>query len=667
MAGCKDEEETTDDSTQTETEKATFAGTHDFTAPETDKDFIKNGSTEYMIVLPDDASSLLLTARDELTYFFKMATDITLQSTTENNLENYANYQYISIGETDLLKNSGLTVDRKALGNDGYNIYTGNDDTIYLIGGSDYGSVYAVYGFLDINFHFESYYADCYELDTGVRNLKLKDFQVTDIPDFKERGLGYGIYDNDATYDVTNFRYRMGMAKDRGDNLMPIHERYDKSSSASTSTNADRYLPYDIYNNQEKNPDTYHPDWFSNNCKPGYYQFCFTARGNETEYEAMVEEIAKKIEFSLTIYNPQDYGNRYTAVSMTTQDNHQVCTCPQCTVDEAKYGYGGMVGRFINDVGEKVEAWMEQPENAPYAREDFRIIFFAYLEYSVPPISYDKDNETWTPVDETVYLRDNVGVYLAPARNFAWERSVYDPENDAGREVVEGWAQLTDCIYLWTYCTNFGALMYISDTYSMFNHEGYQYFCSKNVEMLVNQGPTNNPWSTAWNCLKMYLDAKLQWDCTLDTQTLTNDWFRAMFGDAADEMQDLFNEQIAYTRKTFIEAGFYSPSSGPTDNGVKNRAFFPLSLLESWINKFDAAKAKLNVNNPKYQMYADHIEWETLSPLYIALALHGDATSKMNEEMRTTYKARLAADIEYFDIADMKTTERGELIGEILL
>ena len=659
LSGCKNENEN---------EKASYKGTHDYTALETDGDFIKNGKTDYIIVIPEDCSNLLYTARDELTYFFEKATDIKLKSTTEDLVEQYANSKYISIGETELLEKSGLTIDKSKLGADGHNIFTGDDQNVYLVGGSDYGSLYAVYTFLTLNFNFESYYADCYEIDTGVRNLKLKDFQVTDIPDFKERGLGYGIYANDATYDIKNFRYRMRMAKQRGANLMPIFSEFNNPSSPSgVSTNADKYLPYDTYNNLEKNPDTYHPNWFSNRCTAGIYQFCFTARGDETEYQLMVEEVAKKIENSLVIFPRATYGDKYTAVSMTTQDNHNICTCDACLKDEAKYGYGGMVARFINDVGVLVEEWMEKPENEPYKRDNFRIIFFAYLEYSEPPISYDEKTDTWTPVDDTVRLRDNVGVYLAPARNFAWERSVYDPENDKGRKVVEGWAELTDCIYLWTYSTNFEAFMYISDNYSMFNHEGYQYFCEKNVEMIVNQGQSNNPYSTAWHCLKMYLDSKLQWNCNLDTQTLTNNWFKAMFGDAANAMQALFTEQLTYAHKTYIDAGFCLPGSGPADAGVKSVNYWPLGLLETWVNKFDEAKKLLNVNHPKYQMYVDHIEWEAMSPVYIALSLHGQQNSKMSTATRTAYRARLAADISYFGIANMLATEKGDKIGDVLL
>ena len=654
------------DGKETGTQKATYEGTHIYTAPETNQDFITAGTTDYMIVIPEGSDSLITTARDELTYFFKKATDITLLSTSEELLSDYAGKKYISIGETKLLANSGLEINREKLGNDGHNVYTGDDGNIYLIGGSNYGSVYAVYTFLDVTFNFESYYADCYEIDTGVKNMKLKDYQVTDIPDFKERGLGYGIYANGDNYDIANFRYRMGMAKQRGANLMPIFKEFNNTSSSSaTSTNADWYFPAETYNDPEKQ-ETYHPYWFSTTCAGGDYQFCYTARGDKAEYKAMVEECAKKIENSLVIFPRATYGAKYTAVSMTTQDNHNVCKCTQCLKDEEKYGYGGIVARFINDVGVLVEEWMEKPENEPYKRENFRIIFFAYLEYSEAPTVYDEKSRTFQPVDETVRLRDNVGVYLAPARNFAYEHSIYDEENTQGRNVVEGWAALTDCIYLWTYSTNFNAYMFISDTYSMFNAEGYQYFASKNVEMIVNQGQSNNSYSTAWHCLKMYLDAKLQWNCNLDTQTLTDNWFKAMYGDAANAMQDLFTEQIAYTRKVLDEAGYYSAGSGTADDGVKEAVHWPLAMMESWVDKFDAAKKLLNKNDPKYQMYADHIEWEVISPLYITLYLYGNATSKLSTETRNAYKARLAADINYFGISRMLAQESGGLVGDVL-
>lgn len=643
----------------------TFEGEHDHTAVETQTDFIVDGATNYMILLPENAGDLLSTARTELAYFFQMATDIVLQSTMEDKINDFAGRKFISIGETELLKNSDLEIDRAKLGNDGFNIFTGEDENIYLIGGSDYGSLYAVYGFLSIMFNYECYYADCYEIDTGVRNLKLRDFQVTDIPDISTRAYGYGIYTNNSNYDLTNFRYRMHSPNARGANLMPIFDRYnDPSASSARSTNADWYFPQDIYNNPDV-PETYHPKWYSTRSTSTAGHFCFTARGDEAEYQAMVEECAKKIENSLVIFPRATYG-QYTAVSMTTQDNRNLCTCETCMRDVEIYGYGGIVARFINDVGVLVEEWMEKPENEPYKRDNFRIIFFAYQSYEQPPVVRDESTGGWKAVDDTVVLRDNVGVYLAPIQSFAYERSIYDSENDYGRDVLEGWAALTDCIYLWTYSTNFTAYMFISDTYSMFNEEGYQYFASFNVDMIVNQGQWDTPYSTAWHNLKMYLDAKLQWDCSLSTQTLTDNFFNAMYGPAAQAMQDLFAEQIAYTRKTFEDAGFYNAGSTTLDSGVKQSQYWPLALLESWIEKFDAAKALLDSNDPKYEMYASHIEFETVSPLYLILYFYGNESSALATASRTEYRNRLAEDIREMGLSGMRLQEATGSISDIL-
>ena len=83
LAGCNETPEN-------ENEKAAYAGTHDYTAHETNYDFIKDGKTDYVIVIPEDCSSLLYTARDELTYFFEKATDIKLKSTSEEGIGEYS-------------------------------------------------------------------------------------------------------------------------------------------------------------------------------------------------------------------------------------------------------------------------------------------------------------------------------------------------------------------------------------------------------------------------------------------------------------------------------------------------------------------------------------------------------------------------------------------------
>ena len=127
-------------------------GVHDYTAPLTDKDFIKNGRCDYTLVVPEVTTTYLRTAQQELCYFFKKATGIDLKTTTDAGLGGHsANTKYISLGETSLLKSTDIDYSYETLNFDGGKIVT-KDNNIYIIGGYDTGTLFAVYTFLNITF-----------------------------------------------------------------------------------------------------------------------------------------------------------------------------------------------------------------------------------------------------------------------------------------------------------------------------------------------------------------------------------------------------------------------------------------------------------------------------------------------------------------------------------
>ena len=143
------------------TVKDTYDGTHDFTAPDTDMPFVTNGSCDYTIVVPETRGAQINMAKNELVQFFAEATGITLPAVADSEFTDNGK-GYISLGETSLLAESGVTVDHKKLTEDGVRIVT-EGKNIYLVGGGDYGTLYAVYDFLEIYFDFDVYYKDCYE------------------------------------------------------------------------------------------------------------------------------------------------------------------------------------------------------------------------------------------------------------------------------------------------------------------------------------------------------------------------------------------------------------------------------------------------------------------------------------------------------------------------
>ena len=637
-----------------------FQGTHSFAYTVTESDFIKNGKTDYKVVIPDDASDLIKTAAREFGYLFGIATGITISTDVDTNLLHNASNKYISIGETSLLETSGIEIDREELGADGVRIVT-KDNTVYLIGGSDYGSLYAVYDFMKVTFNYEQYFTDCMEIDKNVSDLKLYDFNVKNIPDIALRPINYGFLKTGSEdYDESMLGYRLRIAKDRGEYFMPIFSAFDTKSSTAKSTNTNTYLPYNTYYAS-------HKDWFSNNCINGEYQLCYTAHGNESELQLMLEECAKKIQFSMQHFTPEKYPDM-NVVTLTMEDNFPTCSCDECLRLASEEVYGteaGAVVIFMNRLGEMIEQWQNKPENAAYKRDNFKLIFFAYNSFENPPVKQNEKGE-YEPIDELVRCRDNVGVYLAICNNIEYQKSFFEEINELGREQLEGWSALTDFLYFWTYETNFKYYMYFYDSFDFFNTEAYQYIAFFRPEMFFAQGQEASGASgTTWNNLKAYLNAKLSWDSSLNTNDLIDNWFNAMYREAADEMKNYFYAMRLYNASLLEENSLYKVRSNYTD--IARRQYWSLATLESWIQACDNAKLsveKYKTSNPAlYKSICNHIETEAVSPIYIILTLH-------KNQISSTYKNelidRISQDITDLNLETKRITEHSGYLSDAI-
>lgn len=134
---------------------------HIFNYTETNKYILENGATEYKIVMAENVTTELEYARKELVNLFKEATGVTLETVSGANLSHSASGKYFLLGNTKLYETSGLNVDLSALKSDAARIIT-KDNTVYFLGGSDSGVLYAVYDFLNLTLNFEAYAKTCY-------------------------------------------------------------------------------------------------------------------------------------------------------------------------------------------------------------------------------------------------------------------------------------------------------------------------------------------------------------------------------------------------------------------------------------------------------------------------------------------------------------------------
>lgn len=644
-------------------DKTYFQGVHNFKYTTSSKPFVKGGATTYKLVIPDKASNFISLARDEFTHFFKIATEIDIECISDRDLTYNKNDKYISLGQTSLLETSGLKINYSELTNDGCRIIT-KGSTIFVVGGTDIGTLNATYDLLHLYFRYEQYSPDVYEIDKNVKNLVLYNFDVTDIPDVPHRAKNYGfLTPGSGDYDQSKYGYRLRMTKGRGEYFMPVYREFDYGSYSALSTNTNTYVPYDLYAAD-------HPKWFSDLSTTGKVQLCYTAHGDENEYNALIDLVVEKIKFSMVRFTPADYPDK-NVITFTMEDNFNICNCEHCKAMEREYGaISSTLITFVNKVAKKIDEWQKKPENAAYYRENFQIIYFAYNGFVDAPIKVNGDG-SYSPSAPEMVLEKNTGVYLAVIDRCDFQFDFFNnpihpggvTQNMGTKETIDSWGALTDSTYLWLYQTNFGLFPYFFDSFSFYSQPMYNYIASKGLKMFFAQGQDtqeSGSMGTNFNNLKAYLNAKLTWDSTLDEDTLINRYFKAMYGTAYKQMKNYFGFLRAYNHQV-IES-HYDTLVNPRSiyNAMAKREYYSLEGLQSLIKEIDKARAIIESSSydaTQRKVYLNNIEAEALFPLYAELQLYGDID--LSHEDCLALAKRLAQDVIDLRIEGMSTREHG--------
>lgn len=648
LVSCKKEEVPVDP-----TEKlSTYQGTHIYTAPDTSDYLVQNGKSDYVVVIPENASDYVVSAQEEFVHLFEKATDIQLRKATDTGLTHNASARYISIGETSLLSSAEITLDKARLGQDGGRVVT-KDKSVYICGGADTGTLFMVYTFMNITFNYETYYTDCMEIDTNVKNKALKAYDVTDIPDFQMRAWNNHILtESHEDYDKNMFTERMRYVGKRGYNFMTIHTNPDGKYAGATqtsgaSTNSTKWLPPTIYNDDVKYPEAYHPKWFSTEGN----ELCFTARGDEKEFEAMMNECMWKATYSLMKYTPDKYP-QYTAMTFTQQDNTHYCRCEACTTKAEQLG--GIVGvyiDFVNQLAERIETWMNKPENTAYKREDFTLLFFAYSYTKKAPVAYNAETGKYEPL---IKCRENVGVYLATGGEM--QQPLTSEANEEFLQNIDNWGLISNNIYFWFYSANHRNYMWFYDSFNHYTPEFYSHMATRSNRMIFSQGQEQCKGTlSTFNNLKVYLESKLMWDTSLDMGELIDRFFNAMYREAAPQMKQIFFSMRAHMQYLLVTYEKFGAGNRP-DFGSKE--YWPLALVEGWVGQMDEARNAIEryktLDLELYERICQHIEAECIAPIYIILDCH---LPYLTETQGNSYINRLWYDIEWMGLENMTKSE----------
>ena len=575
---------------------------------------LENGVSEYSIVVPHETyltmkdyngnasgysttqssfcNDALRVAAEELRVWFYEATGVYLNIVSDSGLTHAEGQKYISLGNTALYLSSGamLTAEEKAkISSDGSKIFS-RSENIYLIGGTDKGTCFAVYEWMNDLFAYDCFSRDCYYIDDSLKNesevenktLNIQSVNKLVLPSIAVRGhsiealssatpalagRAYGsleAYGFTGEYNTYVYKYRLRLSDDI---YFPIHT--DTSSTNSRNKIVHNTLEFLASSDAEY-------EAFINGTKPldqkwvwdvdtndSTFDICFSANGDATSYASMVAHFANKILFSLKTYTEETHP-AYNTVTIAQEDGWgtQACSCATCVELTAKYGasYAGL--KFVNDVANKLDELLVG-ENAQYRRNDFHLLYFAYGSRIEAPAC----TEACTAADIAAFntfksnLNECVGVYMATSA-FSYFNDIDAEVNENAKEIALNWGDwIADKggMTLWTYSTNFLGYLYYFDSIAFYEAKAYQFFAEDcGVYYWKNQNQSGQYGvSAAFSNLQLYLDYQLMWDCNQDSEELIVKWFKNKFGDAWDEMFAVFNRMRADFRETVMPGATY--------------------------------------------------------------------------------------------------------------
>ena len=468
--------------------------------------FIKDGKTEYQIVVKANNSERAKFAVEELKEFLYQATGCQMQTASDG----YSG------------KTLTLVVSNK--NSEGYRVYTENEN--YIIQGySEKGLIYGVYAFLRRVCGLVFYTWDSYDINKG--DILFTKFDEERIPDIPARAIGImPIHSEETDSPMTEKAFRMGVSG-MADNWGLHNHSYFK------------ILPPSVYKEQ-------HPEWYSKG--DDGVNLCLTNEEMRAEFTKRVKEIVL-----------QHPNSKYFMLGQ--EDHPSICECENCVAEMKKYGgFASMLMiNFTNAVVKEVNAWaVEQKLN-----RELIFVMFAYQHTVVPPVK--RDGETFTRLYD-FDLEKNLAVMLAPlgARGdisyfneenyMAKATCYYDTYAYKTTELLLGWRAVVDKVCVWSYCNDF------SDLFTPFNcwdafEENYRWYKKIKAEFVFEEG-SYCKYTPNFSHLRSYLVSKLMWDSSVDFEKTIDEFMVGYYGkESAPYMRAYFDFLREHCRKISKEKG----------------------------------------------------------------------------------------------------------------
>lgn len=591
---------------------------------ETDSFLISNKSTEYKVLLSADATTNDNFAANEVVNYIFESTSVKLQVVDDTNYD--AQAKYISIGTTKAFTASNI-VPEEDLGAEGYVVKT-QDKSIFIYG-SERGKVYAAYEFLNKILNLGFYSNLYYDININVTDIKLMDYYIKEIPDFKYRPLGYKVLEE----DTTKLKFR-------------INNEYRVTGAVghNVTTVIDKKVYFDPLDQ-----DNYRPQFYFVDHKGEAKQLCFTAKGNE-------EDLAMMIDIAVEFYKNKliaDTNLSHNIMNFAVEDGNYICRCEACVATANKYNgsESAAVVMFANSVYDKLQQWLKSEEGQPYDRE-ISLVFYAYAIFDKPPVHHDQIADTFTPIDDLVICREGVVPYI-PCWGADYTVPFSNPKNLKHYNTIRGWAAVSKMTQFYMYSTNYDHYFAPHNTFGSLQ-ENHQFAKSMNSNLYYSLGQSVQQGRvTAWDTLKIYLQSKLAWNVDSDFNGLIDDFFNGYFKDAAPFMREWFDDYRMHS--VYIENAFGKNGYSGWFKSPFAKEYWSEQKLNYWFSCAENAMKAIEYlkwDNPSlYEQLKSNIECETLSLWYLYIGIYSDT---MTPQELLTKKLEFRQLVEKFGISHLE-------------
>lgn len=567
--------------------------THGGKAEPTSKMMVEDGKSSYTIVYPEDADSNAELAASYLQERFYEATGVQLAVITDESVTYSADLKAISIGATALAEQAGVSFSYAGETEKGFQIKTVGD-SVFVVGGS-LGVIYGSYELLTYLFDWDYFGEFSYYIDTGVTDLCLYDFNITEIPDIE--------YTSPLISGSINNGYDSNIV-----HAMRFNSTNPVTGYKSNVHNSFYYLPYAEYGEE-------HPDWYSNTLdnSGNPVQLCYTALSESEEAIEITLNIMKEV--------VAKEGKTKPFISFVHEDNTYWCHCSKCKELEDQYGCVS-VGyiRFLNKLASALHSWAEET----LGLTNIKVTGMAYHANEAAPTTYDATTDTYKPIDETVVFDDNLCMWYAP-HNSDYQVPFDDADSEINKKDIKAlrsWGALSSNLLMWTYpIANYAQPIMFYDTFGSMQRN-YQLMVQNNTIFLLENGHYNSDHLSGFYDLKVYLSSKLTWNCQADMKALIEKFFDNYYKDAAPYMQTIF-EALCNRYTVLHDTGVLSSTYYEFYSSKIHPIGFVDSMTELIDQAYEAIEGLKKTDVTEYNAVKDRICLESLMFRYLNITVHG--------------------------------------------